>query len=380
MIRRTLTLTAALAALMLGGLAGPGRAQEAAAPPAPAPAAAAPVPAAPVPAPAEAPAPAPAPVAPAPAPAAAPPAPAPAPAATPAESAEFYYKDDVSVHMVAIEALVIEVNEERTRELGIRYGFNDQGGSGILDGGDISLGNAIAPVRVPVLISGLGGKNAIGYENRLPGLGISLSGMNIGSSVVSARLRALLDTGDASIRTRPIAVALNKTPVAIETVSEVPYLDTDKSKQLRVSFEKVGVRMAVTPTIQHMRPGVVKLVIENIEVSSVSSFITTENVDRPVFNTSSTQTDVSLREGETFVIGGLKTRRKIHSEERVPLLGDIPVLGLLFRSQSDLERSMDVLFFITPYIISPGENIFLPHDFKNKKGLGIDVKADIARR
>ncbi|MCL5270077.1 MAG: type II and III secretion system protein, partial [bacterium] len=334
------------------------------------------------PAPAATPAPAPAPAAtpaPAPAPAATPaPAPAPAPTPAPPKEADFLYKDDANVHMVAIEALVIEVNEERTRELGIRYGFNNQGGSGVLEGGDVGLGNAINPVKVPVLIQGLGGRNAVGFQERMPGLGISLSGMNIGSGVVSARLRALLDAGDATIRTRPIAVALNKTPVSIETVSEVPYLDT-KDQQMQVTYEKVGVKMDVTPSIEHMRPGVVQLAVSNIEVSSVSSFITTENVDRPVFSNSSTHTNVTLREGETFVIGGLKTRRKVHSEERVPLLGDIWGLGLLFRSQSDLERNMDVLFFITPYIVAPGENVLLPHDFKNKKGLGIDVKANIAR-
>jgi type II secretory pathway component GspD/PulD (secretin) len=66
-----------------------------------------------------------------------------------------------------------------------------------------------------------------------------------------------------------------------------------------------------------------------------------------------------------------KTRRVEHAEDRVPILGSIPFIGRFFRSTQDIDRNFDVLFFITPYILAPGENIFLPTDFKHQSPLGI---------
>lgn len=301
----------------------------------------------------------------------------PAPQPTPSELA---IRDDVNYHMVAIEALVVEVNEDRTRDLGLSYGFNevarpDGTTPGIIDGADIRMGRALSPVRVPVLIPGAAGTDGgIGYESRMPGLGISLQGMNVGAGVVSARLRALLDTGDAAIRTRPVAVALNRTAVEIQSVDEIPYQNVHTNNALIISNEKVGVKMKVTPTIQGLRPGVTELNIENIEVSSVSQYITTKNIERPVFNKSATSTKVTLSEGETFVIGSLKSRQQVHIEDRVPLLGRIPIISWFFSSKQDSEASVDVLFFVTPHILSPGENFLLPFDFKNQRALGINDK------
>jgi type II secretory pathway component GspD/PulD (secretin) len=118
--------------------------------------------------------------------------------------------------------------------------------------------------------------------------------------------------------------------------------------------------------------GVVTLEIDRLEVSSVSSFITQENIDRPVFNSSETSTKVTLNEGETLIVGGLKTRRVTKFEERVPILGSIPVLGWFFKSVEDVERDVDVLFFITPHILAPGENFLIPADFNNRFALGIE--------
>lgn len=348
------------------------------------------------PAPAPTPAPAVAPVAgapgaPVPTPAA--PTPTPTPTPTPLPTQVLELKDDPNVHMVAVEALVVEINEERTRDLGITYSGNQMrtvstpgaapgaaptvistDGSGIIDGGLINLGRALSPVQVPVLLKGAGGQNQVGLDPRMPGLGISLTGMNVGSGVIAARLRALLNTGDATIRTRPVAVALNKTPVRIETVNEVPVQSIIGGGQLNVEFRKVGVLMEVTPEIISLRPGVTTLNISRMEVSSVASLLTTRNVDRPVFTRSAAQqTKLTLATGETFVFGGLKTRRTEHTEDRVPILGSIPLLGLLFRSQHDVERHYDVLFFITPYILSPGENFLLPYDFKHQKALGVQT-------
>lgn len=286
------------------------------------------------------------------------------------DAADIRYKSKTDWHMVAIEALVVEVNEERTRQLGFKYGVTSEGG-GSFDGADVQLGpQGSVLAAVPLLNKGAEGQTGVGFGSRMPGFGISLVGIDLDSTVLAARLRALLNQGEAVIRTRPIGVALNKTEVVIETVEELPYADVDARGKLGIQKKATGVKLKVTPTISTDYPGAVTLDISNIEISSGSNFITLQNVNRPVVNVSRTHTQLTLREGETFVIGGLKTRRKTVEKESVPILGSIPGLKWLFTSTSEVERNMDVLFFITPKILEPGENFLLPYDFENRKLLG----------
>ena len=297
-------------------------------------------------------------------------------------STKMRYQDKLDWHMVAIEALVVEVSEERTRDLGFTYGLstleNDgSDASSAVDGANIGLGaQSFSTVSVAGLTEFADGNTRVDFANRMPGLGISLVGIELDSAVVAAQLRALLDRGEAVIRTRPIGVALNKTEVSIETVDEIPYVDLDAKGKLGIQKKTVGVKLQVTPTIVADYPGAVELDISNIEVSSSSRFITLQNVNRPVVNVSKTHTKVTLREGETFIVGGLKTRRKVVEKESVPILGRIPLIKWLFTSRREVMRNMDVLFFITPNILEPGENFLLPYDFENQEPLGVVAEAD----
>lgn len=310
------------------------------------------------------------------------------PAAGRAQSTTDTIRFDPDMHLVAIEALVVEVQEDRARDIGLTYGFSEttigedglrQGGDGNFVGGQVDLGAGPKPVSVPIFFTAPEGRTAVDTTDALPGLGISLVGMDIDTWLFSAQLRALLDAGEAVVRTRPIAVALNRTKVRIEATNEVP-VQTLKSNQLHVEFEKVGVKMDVTPTIRRLAPGVVNLNIANIEVSSVASFATTQDIDRPVFNKSNTNTRITLNEGETFVIGGLKTRYQLEKHDQVPILSWIPVLGELFKSHSYVDRNMDVLFFVTPYILRPGQNFLVPFDFENQEPLGLETNVERADR
>ena len=284
--------------------------------------------------------------------------------------AELRYQSKPEWQMVAIEALVVEINDEHALELGMTYGLTS---SSSLDGANIGLGSRnLGSVPVAELLKGVDGATDISFANRMPGLGISLAGIDVDSAVLAAQLRMMLDNGEALIRTRPIVVALNKTPVEIETVDEIPYVDIDEKGKLGIQKKKAGVRMIVTPTIVPDYPGAVTLDISNIEISSGSTFITLENVNRPVVSVSRTHTRITLREGETFIVGGLKTRRETVEEERVPILGSIPIIRWLFTSRHVVERNVDVLFFITPNILEPGENFLLPYDFRNGEFLGSD--------
>ena len=273
---------------------------------------------------------------------------------------------------VAIQAMVVEVNRDRTRDIGIDYTYNrdetEHPGSA-LEAADVRFPISVNPVLTPVFEDvGTLGDFAIGQVSRVPGIGVSLVGMNVGDAGrVSANLRALLDRGEAEIRTLPIVVALNNTKANVTTADEIPYQDvqfTAGEARLSVNFEKVGVKLTVTPRIvEPLTKELVKLEIEELEVSGVSSFVTIRNVNRPVFVTSNVNTHVWLHNAESLVIGGLKSKREAVVESRLPFLGKIPLLGWMFKKEHKEIKDTDIYFYITPYIVPPGVNTILPMDF-----------------
>lgn len=271
---------------------------------------------------------------------------------------------------IAIEGLVVEIGENMTRELGLEYSYNRseaRSPGSVLEGATVRFPIAARVVTVPNFVD-TDSSFKIEQEDRELGLGVNIVGMDISRGVLGARLRAMVSTGDAEIKSQPMAVALENTKATIETVDEVPFQDVKflpnkTAPLLDVSFEKVGVRLEVTPTIENDKLRLVRLNIEKIEVSSVSSFITIRGVSRPLFAKSDASTEVLIGSGETLVIGGLKSQRDRQAISGIPFLQKVPLIGMLFRNTKMIKEQTDVLFFITPYILEPGENPILPVDF-----------------
>lgn len=283
------------------------------------------------------------------------------------------WQTDEKAHMIAIEVLIVEVNEEKTRDLGLKYGYARTDVEKIVEGADVVLGSPLAPVQLPAFSSDALGQTKVGFTNHLPGLGVNLVGMDVGGGVVSARLRALLDQGQARVTARPIVLALHDSEALISVGSEMPYQDFNVVAGYitmpDVKFETVGIKMQIKPRIIDLKAQSVELNITNIEIGSVSNFITTQNVDRPVFNKADTRTKVTLKAGETFQISGLKAERKSSVREGIPYLMDIPLMGALFSSRKEVASGVDILFFVTPHIIPPGQNMLVPFDFINGSDL-----------
>ncbi len=283
------------------------------------------------------------------------------------------WRGDPGAFMVAIEILVIEINENRTRELGLNYGLGRGGNSGsILEGGSLLVGPPVSSSRVPTFSADALGRADIGYESRLPGLGLNLVGMDVNGHVLSARLRALLEQGEARITSRPVVLALHGTPASISVGSEVPYQDVrvnGNKEEPIVAFENVGVKMEIVPTVLELSQELLELDVRQIEVSSVSNYLTVRQVDRPIFETAETRTRITMFSGETIQMSSLKGRRSSVQREGVPVLMHIPILGRLFSSSEEVFESVDVLFFLTPHLVPPGRNLMLPFDFAHGEDL-----------
>ncbi|MFC1593919.1 secretin N-terminal domain-containing protein, partial [Candidatus Omnitrophota bacterium] len=181
----------------------------------------------------------------------------------------------------------------------------------------------------------------------------------------TAFLEILNTAGETNTLSSPRITALNNEEAKILVGSTEPYVTTTTTTTATgpsttaetVEFIEVGVKLYVTPTIN--QDGFVTMKIKP-EVSAVSSYVTTsQNNQIPIVETSEAETSVMVKDGATIVIGGLIKDEKIKTVKKVPLLGDIPFLGSMFRNTDELIRKTELVIFLTPHIIT-GEALQIP--------------------
>jgi type II secretory pathway component GspD/PulD (secretin) len=175
---------------------------------------------------------------------------------------------------------------------------------------------------------------------------------------LNALLQALENNQIADIKSEPKLVVRNGGTATIATTTELPFPQAQISNQTVVSssiqFKKVGIVLNIRPEIAGTDTVILQVYAS---VSAVSSFAATEPVPTPIIATREATTSVYLKRGEAAVIGGLVTQNTFETESKIPLLGDIPILGLLFRSSSTQTQRTDLQFFITPRIVTGSRGV-----------------------
>ncbi len=174
----------------------------------------------------------------------------------------------------------------------------------------------------------------------------------------TALIEALDTVGKTNILSSPRITAVNNKEAKILVGSTEPYVTTTTTTPSSgptttaesVNFIEVGVKLFVTPTIHN--DGFITMKIKP-EVSSVTSNLTTSNNNTiPIVETSEAETTVMVKDGVSIVIGGLIKEETIKAMKKIPLLGDIPVLGFAFRSHNDSVSKTEIAIFLTPRIIT----------------------------
>jgi hypothetical protein len=166
-------------------------------------------------------------------------------------------------------------------------------------------------------------------------------------------LEALEANNLADITSSPKLVVRNGGVASISTLTQVPF-PRAKINQLGaevavdIDFRPVGVRMNIIPVIAGTDSVILQIYAD---VSAITGFAQTQPVNTPITSTRTAVTTVHLKNEHTLVIGGLTSQTKFESETKVPILGDIPLLGFLFRSTSTTHNKTTVDFFITPRIV-----------------------------
>jgi type IV pilus secretin PilQ/predicted competence protein len=161
---------------------------------------------------------------------------------------------------------------------------------------------------------------------------------------------------DVRILANPKVLVLNNHTAIIKTVKEIPYKEESETSQggssTSTQFKEAGVTLEVTPQITE--DGYVIMNIKPEQSAQIDTF-TIENSEVPVIEKRNTNTTLCVKDGQTVIIGGLRERQPSIQESKVPILGDIPFIGALFRKVDVDQVESELGIFITPHIYTDGQ-------------------------
>jgi general secretion pathway protein D len=264
---------------------------------------------------------------------------------------------DIRRAQVLVEAIVAEVSYNRAAELGVTWAIDGSSDNNIVGLTKLGTGANISDLAG----AALQGDAAVGQA--LAGLpqGLILGAGRVGSSGTNwgVVLRALLSDSDTNVLSTPSIVTMDNEEAEIKVGQEVPFLTgqfTSTGAQQGVvnpfqTIERkdVGLTLKVTPKINE---GDAVVMTVSLETSSLSAGVGGA-VDLVTNQRRITQ-KVLIEDGEVLVLGGLVSDDLIQSERRVPILGSIPILGHLFRSQSATTEKRTLMVFLRPVILRDG--------------------------
>jgi type IV pilus assembly protein PilQ len=251
---------------------------------------------------------------------------------------------DVAVRQVQIEARIVIASDTATRELGVNWGVSSprRRAGGRLDLGGASDGTPI---------SGLGGL-AVDFGSTERGVGGATSfafGYLSGDVLLDLELRALESEGRSYTISQPRVITANQRPAVIKQGQERAYREAAASGAASVDFKEAVLSLEVTPQITPDNRIIMDVAITN-DTFGEAEFAGEE----PPINKSEIQTQVLVDNGETVVLGGILQTEEIRNLVKTPFLGDLPVLGNLFRYTQQSNEKVELLVFITPRILDDG--------------------------
>lgn len=249
-------------------------------------------------------------------------------------------KLDVPVKQVMIESRIVIASDDFTKELGVRLGLESPEGatarrtrgswesrvSGSLDGDidGVTDGNLLVDLAP-----------AVAYG------GVDLVLAKIGSSLLTMELSAMQREGKGEILSNPRIITANNNAATIEQGLSVPYQSESESGGTTTEFVDATLKMEVTPQITPDDRVILDLNVQNDNPASG-----TDNIE-----TRSLQTNVVVDNGETVVLGGVFQQEKSRIKESVPFFGDLPMVGVLFKTNYEQNTNRELLIFVTPQIV-----------------------------
>jgi type IV pilus assembly protein PilQ len=249
---------------------------------------------------------------------------------------------DIPVRQVIIEARMVTVKDNINEELGIRWGVTDTDGeystSGSSEGADSATGGSVPALadRLNVNLPVTSPAGALAFQVARLADG----------TILDLELSAMEKESKGEIIASPRITTANQKEAYIEQGVEIPYQEAASSGATATQFKKAVLSLTVTPHITPDNKIILDLVVTQDTISEVSSG------SAPAIDTQRIGTQVLVNNGETIVLGGIYQQQIINSVSKVPVLGDIPYFGWLFRNTSQFNEKKELLIFVTPRIVT----------------------------
>ena len=270
---------------------------------------------------------------------------------------------DRPVKQVMVESRIVIASDDFARDLGVRFGFSGTDTINANDGTYITVGggkpglypndgNATPPNYG---ITGGGAQNTDGqnFMVNLPSLlggdfgsAFGLMIGKVGRGMLQLELSAMQIEGKGEIVSTPRVITTDQQEAIIKQGVEIPYEEATSSGATNVTFQEAVLQLAVTPQITPDNK-----VIMDLNVTKDNPDFSREVRGVPPIDTRSVETTVRVDDGETVVLGGIFESEKTESQDKTPVLGDLPAIGRLFRRDVNQETKRELLLFVTPNIL-----------------------------
>lgn len=274
---------------------------------------------------------------------------------------------DIPIKQVLIESRIVVVNDDFSRDLGVRLGVTGrdvssdtitvfsgtgEGTNDYLDSIGDELANPDGILELPSL------NNRYNVNVPIADAAGRFALAVLGEDyLVDLELSALEAEGRGEIVSTPRVITANQKEASIEQGVEIPYQQSASSGATTVQFKKAVLSLTVTPQITPDNNIIMDL---KVHKDNVGDIISTGGLGGtvPSIDTRAVETQVLVADGQTVVLGGIYETERRETINKVPLLGDIPFAGALFRSKQRVNNKAELLIFVTPRILEEGSSIY----------------------
>ena len=237
---------------------------------------------------------------------------------------------DVPLNQVAIEARIVTASDTLNHQLGIQWRAD-------LSNLDTLTGETSAASDINRLVA----TTALAAA---PASTLALGILRPGTAI-DAELSLLAEQGKARVLAKPKILTLDQSPASIESGVQIPYQETSRSGATSTSFRDAVLSLHVLPQITPDQNIMMQLKVKQDTVGQIFNGV-------PSINTNEIQTRVLVGNGETVVLGGILQEDANDAERKTPLLGDLPVIGRVFRRRITRQDQQELLVFVTPTLVS----------------------------
>jgi type IV pilus assembly protein PilQ len=280
---------------------------------------------------------------------------------------------DIPIRQVQIEARIVIVNDDFTRELGARVGYSGVRSNGndgvfgttgtaagtdtIADSALENLANGTGPFPVEIPTGPAGAPQRYNVNLPVANPAGSLAFMLLGSDyLVDLEISAAQAEGRGEVISTPRVITANQREASIEQGVEIAYQESASSGATTIQFKKAVLSLRVTPQVTPDNRIILDLNVKKDSVGQI--FVGEGGAQIPSIDTREITTQVLVNDGQTVVLGGILETERRETEKKVPYLGDVPVLGRLFKTTGRTNNKDELLIFVTPKILREGVSVY----------------------